>query len=103
MIEGLTGRTIRDRSWKNLLLHSTSSVSGHCRERFCLVKWARQERNTHLESHHKGWKSVKRLLHLVSSKVRMEIYSISSDSLSFLTGKIAGLGAKWISGDELEW
>ena len=55
-----------------------------------------------MDSHHNGRNSVKRLLHLVSSKVRIEIYSTSFDSSFFITGKTAGLGAKCISGDELE-
>ena len=45
---------------------------------------------------------MKRVLHLVSNKVHIEIYSTSFDSSFFLTGKTAGLGAKCISEDEFD-
>ena len=72
---------------------------------YYLVESGKDENSiTHLDSHHGGRNSLKRLLHLVSTKVRKEICSTSFDSSEsfFLTGKTTGLGSKCISVVELE-
>ena len=55
-----------------------------------------------MDNHHNGLNDVKRLGHLVSSKVFIETCSISSESLSFFTGKRAGVVSKWTVGNSGE-
>lgn len=57
-----------------------------------------RELQTHFGSHHTGLNSLKRLGHLVSSRVFMDTSSTSSLPSSFLTCRSAGSSAKWTVG-----
>lgn len=55
---------------------------------------------TYLGSHHIGRNGVKRLLHLVSTRSRNDMYSMSSEWCEFfLTASTEGLAAKWMRGE----
>ena len=68
------------------------------------LSWAAQHflttrKETHFGNHHNGLKRLKRDGHLVSNKVFMDTASTSSLPSFLLTCKVAGLSAKWTTGE----